>query len=550
MYSDGIWVENSSLTINSGIYNGSVTALGKTSQISIKGGLFSENVIDYVIPGYTTKPEGEMFRVVKSEAKVIDTAKTAGAEITLNDLEKHDEINNLEDATYEVVVTTASNADIESANAAIAKNADDNNNSKQIYDISIIKTDSNGVTTDVSKDITNQKVTITLSETPQENPVKVYHVNDSGVVEIIENVVQSGNTVTFTAPSFSTYAITYNTAAADPSTITSKVGVTFTKVDNTENQYYVTLKALDSRNINRFMSADLVFKNESTGVDYEITPAANINANVVKEDDASREYHFEMNGSVASSATGSEITLGTITFNGFGTVKLSVDTDYTSARAINIVNTAKASDNIVDNYTVTGNTLLVNSDVENGTIDKELKPETADLTVKVSFPNAIKDNVIAYQDMKVTVSGNGVNEEVKLGTDGVKLNNGVYSIEFNGKLVKNNTYTVTVSGAGYRTARYTVSMTGAKTLNFWNNVKTDAAYVEERVGNPTNTNFLAGDIVKDGKINIYDLSAVVSYFGQAGIDTSKVSQYAKYDLNRDGVIDSMDISYVLVSWGK
>ncbi|MBS6832855.1 MAG: hypothetical protein KH216_08570 [Clostridiales bacterium] len=224
MYSDGIWVDNSSLTINSGIYNGSVTARGKMSQISIKGGLFSENVIDYVIPGYTTKPDGEMFRVVKSEAKVIDTAKTAGVEITLNDLEKHDKINNLEDATYKVVVTTASNADIESANAAIAKNADDNNNSKQIYDISIIKTDSNGVTTDVSKDITDQKVTLTLSETPEENSVKVYHVNDSGNVETIENVAQNGNTVTFTASSFSTYAITYNTAA-DTNTITSKVGV-------------------------------------------------------------------------------------------------------------------------------------------------------------------------------------------------------------------------------------------------------------------------------------------------------------------------------------
>ncbi len=92
-------------------------------------------------------------------------------------------------------------------------------------------------------------------------------------------------------------------------------------------------------------------------------------------------------------------------------------------------------------------------------------------------------------------------------------------------------------------------MTGAKTLNFWNNVKTAPAYVEESVGNPTNTNFLAGDIVKDGQINIYDLSAVVSYFGTDNL-VSEHPTYAKYDLNRDGVIDSMDVSYVLVSWGK
>ena len=155
--------------------------------------------------------------------------------------------------------------------------------------------------------------------------------------------------------------------------------------------------------------------------------------------------------------------------------------------------------------------------------------------------------------MKVTVSGNGVNKEFKLGTgnDGVALNNDKYTVNIENELVKNNTYTVTVSGAGYRTARYTVSMTGDKELNFWNNVKTAPMVIEkDSTGTGVNTNFLAGDIVKDGQINIYDLSAVVSYFGQAGIDTSKVSQYAKYDLNRDGAIDSMDVAYVLVSWDK
>ena len=154
--------------------------------------------------------------------------------------------------------------------------------------------------------------------------------------------------------------------------------------------------------------------------------------------------------------------------------------------------------------------------------------------------------------MKVTVSGNGVNKEFKLGTgnDGVALNNDKYTVNIENELVKNNTYTVTVSGAGYRTARYTVSMTGAKTLNFWNNVKNAPMVIEkDSTGTGVNTNFLAGDIVKDGQINIYDLSAVVSYFGTDNL-VSEHPTYAKYDLNRDGVIDSMDISYVLVSWGK
>lgn len=64
------------------------------------------------------------------------------------------------------------------------------------------------------------------------------------------------------------------------------------------------------------------------------------------------------------------------------------------------------------------------------------------------------------------------------------------------------------------------------------------------------SNFLAGDIVKDNKINIYDLSAVVSYFGTTGLATDNHPEYAQYDLNRDGVIDSKDVAYVLVSWGN
>ena len=96
----------------------------------------------------------------------------------------------------------------------------------------------------------------------------------------------------------------------------------------------------------------------------------------------------------------------------------------------------------------------------------------------------------------------------------------------------------------------TVTMTGNKVLNFWNNVKDNAVNVEEgKDTSAKNVTFLAGDIVKDNTINIYDLSAVVSYFGTQTV-TSAASDYAKYDLNRDGKIDSKDVAYVLVSWGK
>ena len=94
-------------------------------------------------------------------------------------------------------------------------------------------------------------------------------------------------------------------------------------------------------------------------------------------------------------------------------------------------------------------------------------------------------------------------------------------------------------------------MTENKTLNFWNNVKDieNAKAIEDKGTVKVTKNFLAGDIVKDNNINIYDLSAVVSYFNTTN-DTSAYSDYAKYDLNRDGVINSKDVAYVLVSWGE
>ena len=97
-------------------------------------------------------------------------------------------------------------------------------------------------------------------------------------------------------------------------------------------------------------------------------------------------------------------------------------------------------------------------------------------------------------------------------------------------------------------------MTENKTLNFWNNVKDNDTYIEVSESgvkkNAVKTNFLAGDIVKDNNINVYDLSAVVSYFGEINLDKDNKPQYAKYDLNRDGKVDSKDVAYVLVSWGN
>ena len=107
------------------------------------------------------------------------------------------------------------------------------------------------------------------------------------------------------------------------------------------------------------------------------------------------------------------------------------------------------------------------------------------------------------------------------------------------------------SGAGYRDATYTVNMSDDKTLNFWNNVKSTATEVE--VGNADSAKtvtFLAGDLLADGIINSYDLNQVSAYYGETGLNETNNLSYAKYDLNRDGKIDSKDVLFVLFSWGN
>ena len=158
------------------------------------------------------------------------------------------------------------------------------------------------------------------------------------------------------------------------------------------------------------------------------------------------------------------------------------------------------------------------ADLVNKIENVEFAVPTNKLTVNITFPNAIADQKAAYQDMKVVISGGDLPENLvyKLGTGegATALEGGAYKLVVDGKLTENTAYTVTVSGAGYRTARYTVTMTADKTLNFWNNVKDTPAVVEEgKDASKKSVTFLAGDIVKDGKINIYDLSAVVSYLG-------------------------------------
>ena len=308
----------------------------------------------------------------------------------------------------------------------------------------------------------------------------------------------------------------------------------------------------DGKNINRLNAAEFTFKltkeNAADDITYEIAAAKDMAT--ISQKDEKYEFHFE--GKDGVSDTGAEITIGTVAFEGYGKFEFKA----TDGRAT----ATTKSDNLVTEFVVGGadgkGTLKI--DDEKSVINGEIEVPVQTLTINVLMNHPVNANAADYQDMSVEISGGDLAGKVltyRLGDkDGVDADgnttvaqstNGSYKIEK--ELTQNRLYSVTVKGAGYRTARYSVTMTEDKTLNVWNNVMTEEITVVDDT--KATKNFLAGDIVRDGTINIYDLSAVVAYFGKT-MNTSAYDKYAKYDLNRDGKIDMMDISIVLTSWGE
>ncbi len=334
----------------------------------------------------------------------------------------------------------------------------------------------------------------------------------------------------------------------------TKLTLGFKQTATDERVYDIVVTAVDAALINRLNTAELTFNLTATSeadstVTYEILPVDKIT--VTPDNENTNLYMFNFNGKDGvTTDTANKITVGQVRFEGYTKNGATITFETVMANSF-VTATTKDGENVVTYFDGNG---TLTADPLNKIENVEFTVPTKKLTVNITFPNAIADQKAAYQDMKVVISGSDLAEnlEYKLGTGvgATALEGGAYKLVVDRKLTENTAYTVTVSGAGYRTARYTVTMTADKTLNFWNNVKDTPAVVEEgKDASKKSVTFLAGDIVKDGKINIYDLSAVVSYFGTNNT-VSAESAYAKYDLNRDGKIDSKDVAYVLVSWGK
>ena len=536
MYSDGIYIrKGTTLSINSGSYDGSISAGDTTSKISITGGTFASDVRKLVEKGYVAVSENGKFVVKPSKVTVIDTATSAATTITLNDLEKNlksdsaIDFDGTEHAVIQVVVSAPSSED-----KAAAPAKENESNTVEMYDIKVVKT-ANGVSEEIPA--TNQSVTIGLGRKIADGATPIVKHIKNGVLKTISPVTVSDDrmSITFTAPSFSTYYVEFPAVA--PTDIAENINISLENevIDGMEATYDLVISGENDKAINRFMSSEWKF--ESTGaVEYEIIPTANVN---VTFDAANDTYELNMDGKTYSDATGRKIKLATVKITGSG--------DYTFGVKSAKLHAAEAADSIVTSFD-SASAEIVGKAILPAAAQGTLEAKKYELSVNIAFNNAIEDNAAAYQNMQVSISGGDVNETIKLGSDVNALSGNSYTVTC--ELPENIAYTVTVSGAGYRTARYTVTMTGDKVLNFWNNAKDADTVVEEgNAASARKVTFLAGDIVRDNSINIYDLSAVVSYFGTK-VNKDTQAEYAKYDLNRDGVIDSKDVAYVLVSWGK
>ena len=331
--------------------------------------------------------------------------------------------------------------------------------------------------------------------------------------------------------------------------VADTIALKFVKHSDDERVYDIILNG-DGKDINRLNAAEFEFNMSNANMTYEIKAADKMTT--LYPDVNKYVFYFDGKDAINNADSGADITIGTVTFDGYGA--------FTFEAASGRVTATTTSDNLVTEFVTTAaagkGTLKIGDDTNK--IITEIKVPTQVLTVNVLMNHPVNANAADYQDMTVAISGGDLAGKVltyKLGdtdseidetTKTVAQTNGSYQIKTT--LTRNKLYTVTVSGAGYRTARYTVTMSADKTMNVWNNVMSNEIVVVDNT--KATKNFLAGDIIKDGTINIYDLSAVVAYFGQPNIDTTTKSTFAKYDLNRDGVIDMMDISIVLASWGK
>ena len=289
-------------------------------------------------------------------------------------------------------------------------------------------------------------------------------------------------------------------------------------------------------------------------VNYEIVPADGF-ALLYDEETGLYEINVKpvdgVRPAVSETEAGKGIVIGKLIYKGGygkGTIK-----------AENIKLTVEKSDNTYKDITA-----------ENFAFNYNIPEPSADLTVNVNLGRHYTkiDNAKAYQNMKLRVYSARLGFiDFDLGTDSVAYDEKNGTLQTKGAVTYDDKsytltltnlpafdkYTVFVSGDGYRDAKAQFDLNENTTVDFWSNANdSEIAQITKATSGIVKTakkNFLAGDIIMNGVIDLYDLSAVSSYYGKSNL-TAGDKDYIQYDLNRDGRVDLDDISILLAGWAE
>ena len=477
-----------------------------------------------------------------------------------------------ETGTYKVIVTANQNGSLYLASDAGEKSAE------FIVDPTISITSKDYVTGSNGFDVVITPNGNTFTGVEGLTKDTEYTVNGN-VVHIEESylaTLMAETTLTFNFDKGTNPTLTVNVAkaATGATLILAERAVTDKYFDGSKND--VDIKANDGSNeglivvadpeapVTNFLGVQFTISNNADvgydAVDYEIVPADGF---ALLYDEATGLYEINVKPvdgvrpAVSEAAAGQGIVIGKLVYNGgYGQGTISAE---------NVMLTVEKSDNTYKEISATNAGFEFKYDI----------PEPAkNLTVVVDLSKhyAKVDNVKAYQNMKLRVYSARLGFiDFDLGTDSVAYSEKNGTLQTTGEVtivsddvtktytleLKNlpafDKYTVFVSGDGYRDAKVQFDLNEDTTVNFWNNANDSAiAEISKATSGIVKTakkNFLAGDIIMNGVIDIYDLSAVSSYYGKSNL-TAGDKDFIQYDLNRDGKVNLDDISILLAGWAE
>ncbi len=382
---------------------------------------------------------------------------------------------------------------------------------------------------------TGESVTINVSGGVFEGGLK--EANKDGHIQISGGMF-SADPAAYVADGYAAY----NTGASVTpylvaEKVADKVEVVFAETSKA-GVFDIQLKSDNAYEIYEFVSAELTFKNASKtngGADmqYEISGVKDVTSAEenfgIENDVDERTFNFRLvnHDDVSDRLTGTLITIGQIKFIGESDNGLNLTVTGEKVAA------TKRGTNDEDWYKMEDGTLLAGRGITGAAAVEARR----DVVVNVAYIHDLNPGHWQNNDLTVTLK-DAFGKEY----DAQDISDGLATFTD----VPLGRITVTLSGAGFRTYPYTTVMedgTSALVLNFWNDVKREKAEAIEEGKDKVYHNFLVGDIVMDYTVDEYDLAAVTSYYGM--YDLTDADKYMRYDLNRDGNIDIIDVAYVL-----